>query len=160
MAPKQPSANLGSEGYPQDSMYELKKMKRKESNRLSAKRSRERKQQQLAELHSQASHLIKENESYSDRINATTEMYLKVASQNDVLRAQMAELTDRLRSMNEVIHAASAVNGVAFDTQEIPDILLEPWQLPFPAQPMLSEPWQLPPFPAQPIAASADNFPY
>ncbi|KAL3517375.1 hypothetical protein ACH5RR_019964 [Cinchona calisaya] len=159
MAPKRPSASSGSEGDPRDDQHDLRKIKRKESNRLSAKRSRERKQIQLAELQSQASQLKKENESHSKQINVATDMYLKLASQNDVLRAQVTELTDRLRSLNDVIQVAAVVNGVPFDTQEIPDVSFEPWRLPCPGQPISLEPWQHH-FPTQPISASANIFQY
>lgn len=158
MAPKQSPASSGSEGDLGVANHDLKKMKRKESNRLSAMRSRQKKQQQLAELNGQVSCLTKDNEAYFNEINVTTERYLNVASQNDVLRAQVAELTDRLRSLNDVIHVASVVNGVAFDTQEIPHNPPEQWQLPFPAQPISLDPWQL--LYPSPIAASANNFPY
>lgn len=179
MAPDKSFMNFGSKGDPCNAKCDLKKMKRKESNRLSAQRSRNKKHQQLEELLRRVNLLKEENQSYSDRINATNQMYQNMASQNKVLRAQFDELSDRLRSMNDVIHIASEVNGVAIDTQEIPDTSHKPWQLPFPAQPMLQDPFlpqpilqdsflpQPPPLLQdpwhlscvnQPIAASADYF--
>lgn len=142
---QQQLASSGSEGDPRYAKYDEKKRKRMISNRDSARRSREKKQQHLEELKTQAANLKNENDSYSNQINATTHMYTQVASENNVLRAQVAELTDRLRSMNNVIRVASLVNGVTFDIQEIPEFSPEPWQLPFPVQP---------------ITASANVFPY
>ncbi|KAL3629163.1 hypothetical protein CASFOL_026385 [Castilleja foliolosa] len=66
-------------------------------------------------------------------------------TENNVVRAQLAELTDRRRSLNSVLQIASEVSGFAFDIQDIPDNLLEPWQLPCPVHP---------------IPASADMFGY
>lgn len=57
-------------------------------------------------------------------------------SENNVLRAQVAELTDRLKSLNSVLQIASEVSGLTFDIPVIPDSLLEPWQLPCPIQPI------------------------
>lgn len=165
MAPTKSLANFGSTC---NANCDLKKMKRKESNRLSAQRSRNRKHQQLEELRRQVNLLKEENQLYSDRINATNQMYQNMNSQNKILKAQFDELSDRLGSLNHVIHIASGVNGVGIDTQEIPDASLKPWQLPFPAQPMLQNsflsqpmlqaPWHHLPYVAQPVAGSADYF--
>ncbi|XP_047971105.1 bZIP transcription factor 53-like [Salvia hispanica] len=122
-----------------------RKRKRKLSNRESARRSRIRKQQHLDELIAQEQKLIDDNKKLREMTESTTQLYLNVESNNNVLRAQLAELTDRLRSLNSVLQIASEVNGFAVDIPDIPDTLLEPWQLPCPVQP---------------IPASADMFQY
>ncbi|XP_051118898.1 bZIP transcription factor 53-like [Andrographis paniculata] len=111
-----------------------KKRKRKLSNRESARRSRMRKQQHLDELVTEQSHLQEENKKLMQMIDDASQRYLDSASNNNVLRAQVMELTDRLRSLNSVIEIASEVSGLSLDIQDIPDALLEPWQLPCPTQ--------------------------
>lgn len=104
-----------------------------------------RKQQHLDELIAQENKIQQENKKIREMIDGASQLYLKFASENNVLRAQASELTDRLRSLNSVIQIASEVSGLAFDIPDIPDTLLEPWQLPCPIQP---------------IPASADMFEY
>ncbi|KAL8527222.1 hypothetical protein ACS0TY_005195 [Phlomoides rotata] len=122
-----------------------RKRKRKLSNRESARRSRMRKQQHLDELVAQENKIKQENKKLREMIDGASELYLNFASENNVLRAQVSELTDRLRSLNSVLQIASEVSGLALDIPAIPDTLLEPWQLPCPNQP---------------IIASADMFEY
>lgn len=104
-----------------------------------------RKQQHLDELIAQESKMQEENKKLRQMIDGASELYINFASENNVLRAQVAELTDRLRSLNSVLQIASEVSGLAFDIPDIPDTSLEPWQLPCPVQP---------------IPASADMFQY
>ncbi|KAL1543969.1 hypothetical protein AAHA92_20878 [Salvia divinorum] len=114
-------ASPGSDG-------DERKRKRKLSDRESARRSRIRKQQHQDELVAQEQQMIKENKKLREMTDGASQLYLNFASENNVLRAQVAELTDRLRSLNSVLQIASA-----FD---IADTLLEPWQLPCPIQPI------------------------
>lgn len=102
-----------------------------------------RKQQHLDELIAQENKIQQENKKLREMIDGASQLYLNFASENNILRAQASELTDRLRSLNSVIQIASEVSGFAFDIPDIPDTLLEPWQLPCPIQP---------------ITASADMF--
>jgi len=113
-----------------------RKRKRMISNRESARRSRMRKQQHLEELMGQVTKLKSENAEISQRIDTATQLHVAVESENNVLRAQLMELTDRLRSLNSLLHIVEEVSGLAMDIPEIPDILLEPWQLPCPVQPL------------------------
>ncbi|GER34687.1 basic-leucine zipper transcription factor family protein [Striga asiatica] len=117
-------------------MEDERKRKRKQSNRESARRSRMRKQQRLDELSGQVNQLEEENKKVMKMIDGASQLYLDFASENNVLRAQAVELTDRLRSLNSVIHIASEVSGMAFDVPDVPssDSLLEPWKLPCPMQ--------------------------
>jgi len=141
-----PQASSGSDGDPRNGgVVDDKKRKRMLSNRESARRSRMRKQQHLDELLGQASQLQKENTLVSQRIEAASHMYVGVASENNVLRARLSELADRLQSLNSVLEIAEEVSGLALDIPQFPDTLLEPWQLPYPTQP---------------ITASADMFQY
>lgn len=138
MSSKLPPSSPGSD-------VDERKRKRKLSNRESARRSRMKKQQHLDELIGQEQQLHDENKKLREMIDGASQLYLNFASENNVLRAQVAELTDRLRSLNSVLQIASEVSGLAFDIPDIPDTLLEPWQLPCPVQP---------------ITASADMFQY
>lgn len=115
-----------------------RKRKRMQSNRESAKRSRMRKQQHMDGLLSKITQMQKENREIMEMIDKTTELYIKIASDNNVLRAQMMELTDRLHSLNSVLQIVEEVSGLAVDIPQIPDALLEPWQLPCPVPMMTS----------------------
>ncbi|KAL6525909.1 hypothetical protein OROMI_030304 [Orobanche minor] len=128
-----------------DSELDERRRKRKLSNRESARKSRMRKQQRLEELTVQISRFQEENKKMRQMIDGVSQLYINFASENNVVRAQIVELTNRLHSLNSVIQIASEVNGMAFDIPDIPDTLLEPWRLPCPTQP---------------IPASADMFEY
>ncbi|KAH0469776.1 hypothetical protein IEQ34_001334 [Dendrobium chrysotoxum] len=115
-------------------MVDERKRKRMVSNRDSARRSRLRKQQHLDEMVNQVAHIKKENDQIEMQINMHMNQYLKVESENLILRTQIMELTDRLQSMNSVLLFVEEFSGVAMDIPEIPDPLLKPWQLPCPGQ--------------------------
>lgn len=136
---RQASSGSGSDLGPVTVGMDERKRKRMESNRLSAQRSRMRKQKQMEELIGQVTQLQKANEELMVRINATTENYVKVDSRNNVLRAQVVELTDRLRSLNSVLEIVEEVSGLALDIPEIPEPLMkQPWLVPVPIQPILT----------------------
>lgn len=113
------------------SAFDERKRKRKLSNRESARRCGMRKQQRMDELIGEVSWIQEENKKLSQKIEAATQLHLNIASNNNVVRAQLAELTDRLRSLNYVLQIASEASGLVV---EIPDSLPEPWQLPCPIQ--------------------------
>ncbi|KAL8207946.1 hypothetical protein R6Q57_007358 [Mikania cordata] len=127
------SASLGSDGDPN---LDERKRKRMISNRESARRSRAKKQHRLDELLAEINNLQTENNAIMKKIDSATQMYVGAASQNNVLRAQLTELSDRLHSLNSVLHIAQEVSGLALDIPEIPDSLLEPWKLPCSVQPI------------------------
>ncbi|KAD5316912.1 hypothetical protein R6Q59_032136 [Mikania micrantha] len=130
------SASLGSDGDPRYANLDERKRKRMISNRESARRSRAKKQHRLDELLAEINNLQTENNAIMKKIDGATQMYVGAASQNNVLRAQLTELSDRLHSLNSVLHIAQEVSGLALDIPEIPDALLEPWKLPCSVQPI------------------------
>ncbi|KAL8522711.1 hypothetical protein ACS0TY_012883 [Phlomoides rotata] len=67
-------------------------------------------------------------------IDDASRKYISLESENNVLSARVTELTDRPRSLNSVLE--TVVSGIVLDILDIPDLLLEPWQLPFPIQPI------------------------
>ena len=83
-----------------------------QSNRESAKRSRMRKQKLLDDLMGQVSDLRKENEQILNCINITTQHFLNVEAENSILRAQMAELSHRLQSLNDIINSINTSSGI------------------------------------------------
>ncbi|GFQ03623.1 ocs element-binding factor 1 [Phtheirospermum japonicum] len=116
-----PVQNSGSD----EDLLNLRKRKRMQSNRESARRSRQRKQKQMDDLTAQVSQLRKENGQISSSINVTTQHYVSVEADNSVLRAQMMELTQRLNSLNEILNyinstaaAAAAAGGCLFEAEE------------------------------------------
>lgn len=106
------------------------------SNRESARRSRMRKQQHLDDLMKQVAQLKEENAKIVMQINVCTHEFLKVDGQNNILRTQIRELTDRLKSLNSVLEFIEEFSGMEMDIPKIPETMLEPWQLPFPNQPI------------------------
>ncbi|GFP85898.1 ocs element-binding factor 1 [Phtheirospermum japonicum] len=108
--------NSGSEGDLRQVM-DQRKRKRMISNRESARRSRLRKQNHLDGLMAQVAELRKENQQILTGLNATTHNYMSVESDNAILRAQMAELSHRLQSLDEIVsfmaHPEPAAYGMA-----------------------------------------------
>ncbi|KAF8006663.1 hypothetical protein BT93_K0848 [Corymbia citriodora subsp. variegata] len=136
MAPSQCPTSSGSECNQRPMAVDERKRKRMESNRESARRSRKKKQKQVEDLLGQVSELQNANSQIAQNINVTTQKYMEIESANNVLRAQLMELTDRLRSLNSVLQVVELVSGLALDIPEVPDPLMKPWQLPCPIQPI------------------------
>ncbi|GER26556.1 basic-leucine zipper transcription factor family protein [Striga asiatica] len=120
-----PVRNSGSYGDQQN----LRKRKRMDSNRESARRSRQRKQRQLDDLTAQVARLRKDNGQISGSIDLTTQHCARVEAENSVLRARVAELTQRLRSLNEILNLMSsagadgggaAAGGCVFEAEGFP----------------------------------------
>lgn len=95
------------------SVTEERKRKRKESNRLSAQRSRARKQRQLDELTEQVAALRARNGAMAAAAHDATRRCAAVQAENELLRARSLELGVRLQSLLDLIQymdaAASAV---------------------------------------------------
>ncbi|KAL0547520.1 hypothetical protein IC582_017457 [Cucumis melo] len=133
--PRQTSS--GSNGAsPPSALPDERKRKRMQSNRESARRSRMRKQKQLEDLAGEVSRLQIANNQLVQSIGAKEQAFVQVDNMNNVLRAQAIELTDRLRSLNSVLHIVEEVSGLAMDIPEIPDPLLKPWELSRPVLPV------------------------
>lgn len=134
--------NSGSEEDPRAAM-DQRKRKRMISNRESARRSRMRKQKHLDDLISQADELRKENQRIETDTNVKTQDYLRVASENSILRAQADELTHRLQSLNEIIEVLSVGNNGAGGAYAghgpvIDGFLMDPVSLGYFNQPILA----------------------
>lgn len=97
-----------------------------------------KKQKHLDDLITQASQLKTENSQIMTRVNVATQHFMKMESENMILRTQLTELTERLQSLNSVLQIIGEINGLAMDIPEIPDPLLKPWQLPCPSQPIMA----------------------
>ncbi|XP_022775347.1 bZIP transcription factor 11-like [Durio zibethinus] len=108
------SSTLGSSSSEEDIQQILDERKRKRmiSNRESARWSRMRKQKHLDDLMEHVSQLTKDNNQILTSMNITTHLYLNIEAENSVLRAQMAELSTRLQSLNEIIDFINSSNGV------------------------------------------------
>ncbi|KAL6218527.1 PREDICTED: ocs element-binding factor 1 [Fragaria vesca subsp. vesca] len=102
--------NSGSEEDLQ-ALMDQRKRKRMLSNRESARRSRMRKQKHLDDLTAQMAQLRKENHQIVSSLNITSQHYMNIEAENSVLRAQAAELSNRLQSLNEIITFLNANNG-------------------------------------------------
>ncbi|MBA0610160.1 hypothetical protein Godav_011043 [Gossypium davidsonii] len=120
-------ASSGSESDPRNANIDERKRKRMLSNRESARRSRMKKRKLMEDLGNEVSLLQKENSRLSKEINASTQRYIEMESANNLLRAEAMGLTERLRSLNSVLHIVEEVNGYAVEIPEIPyDPLLKP----------------------------------
>ncbi|KAL9273108.1 bZIP transcription factor 44-like protein [Drosera capensis] len=109
------ASSSGSEGYTQEMiMIDERKRKRMESNRESARRSRMRKQKHLDDLMAQIARLSNDNDHIMSEISVRTQQYLNVEAENSVLRAQMAELNQRLESLEEILGFVHAIDGNEF----------------------------------------------
>ncbi|XP_058076964.1 bZIP transcription factor 53-like [Magnolia sinica] len=129
--------NSGSDEDPRNVMDPRKK-RRMLSNRESARRSRMRKQQHLDDLITQLGQLKTDNNQIAARVDVATQHYMKLESENTILRTQVMELTERLQSLNSVLHLMEEISGMAMDIPEIPDPMMRPWQLPVPSQPIVA----------------------
>ncbi|KAA8531920.1 hypothetical protein F0562_006363 [Nyssa sinensis] len=134
--------NSGSEEDLQH-MVDQRKRKRMISNRESARRSRMRKQEHLDGLTAQSGQLRNENNHILTNMSITNQLYLNIEAENSVLRAQMAELTHRLQSLNEIINYLNSNNNGFFETEgaqinENGFLNLNPWNLLSVNQPIMA----------------------
>ena len=67
-----------------------------------------RKQKLMGDLTIQAADLRAKNTQILNAIGAATQQFLNVEAENSVLRAQLAELSHRLDSLNEILGYISA----------------------------------------------------
>ena len=101
-------AAAGGTGEELRTLMEQRRAKRMLSNRESARRSRMRKQRHLDDLAAQAAHLRRENAHVAAALGLTARGLLAVDAENAVLRTQAAELTARLRSLEEIVACMNA----------------------------------------------------
>uniref|UniRef100_A0A0E0MXR0 BZIP domain-containing protein n=1 Tax=Oryza rufipogon TaxID=4529 RepID=A0A0E0MXR0_ORYRU len=97
-------------------VMEERKRKRKESNRLSAQRSRARKQQQLDELAGQVAALRARNGALGLAAREAARRCAAVRAENELLRARSVELAARLDSLTDLaqcLHDAAAASSFA-----------------------------------------------
>lgn len=98
-----------------------------------------RKQKHVDDLMAQVAQLRRENNQILTSLNITSQQYLKVESENSILRTQMMELNNRLQSLNEILHYVQANNtGFEIGGPEITDNFLRPWDLMFLNEPIMA----------------------
>lgn len=119
-------------------LMDQRKLKRMQSNRESARRSRMRKQKHLDDLMAQVAQLRRENNEILTSLNITTQHYLNVESENSVLRTQMMELNHRLHSLNEILNYMHGNLGFEMGGPEIIDSFLNPYDLLHLNQPIMA----------------------
>lgn len=95
------------------SVTDERKRKRKESNRLSAQRSRARKQRQLDELTEQVAALRARNGAMAAAAHDAARQCAAVQAENELLRARSLELGVRLQSLLELIQYMDAAAASA-----------------------------------------------
>ncbi|GER35530.1 BZIP transcription factor family protein [Striga asiatica] len=104
------SPPVQSSGSDED-LQNLRKRKRMQSNRESARRSRQRKQKHLDDLTAEVDRLRKDNGRISSSVDLTAQHCARVEAENSVIRAQMMELAQRLESLNEILSYMSSAGG-------------------------------------------------
>ncbi|GJN18693.1 hypothetical protein PR202_gb05881 [Eleusine coracana subsp. coracana] len=97
------------------SVTEERKRKRKESNRLSAQRSRARKQRQLDDLTKQLASLRAQNGAMAAAVHDATRQCAAVQAENELLRARYLELGVRLQSLLELIQYMDAATSAVYN---------------------------------------------
>lgn len=106
-----------------------------------------RKQKHLDDLTAQMAQLRKENHQIISSLNITSQHYMNMEAENSVLRAQVAELRNRLQSLNEIITFLNTNNGgvVVEDyssnnnfTQPSADCFFNPLNLSYLNQPIMA----------------------
>ncbi|XP_050377168.1 bZIP transcription factor 53 [Argentina anserina] len=139
MASVQRQSSSGSDGCAVDD----KKRKKMESNRESARRSRMKKQKHVEELTVEITRLQISNNQLRQSVDAKDKAYGEVEAWNNVMRAQVKELTDRLRYLESIEQTFVEFGGGGFDENmnddnlaEMHDTMLNPWQLPYSTQPI------------------------
>ncbi|KVI06536.1 Basic-leucine zipper domain-containing protein [Cynara cardunculus var. scolymus] len=134
----------------EEDLVGLRKRKRMQSNRESARRSRVRKQKHLDDLTDQINQMKKDNTQILTTIDVTTQQFVQVEAENSVIRAQMGELSQRLDYLNEIINlincSSSTTTAPGLFEFEQPDFMNNPWNLMYLNQ--------------QPIMASAEMLQY
>lgn len=86
-----------------------------------------KKQQRLEELINEAARLKSENAQAEMHANLLMERHGKVETENAVLRTEVAQLAERLKSANMYLSLFEVVSGVKMDIEEIPDPVIRPW---------------------------------
>jgi len=102
------SKSSGSEGA---AAVDEKKRKRMESNRESARRSRQRKQRHLDDLVREVSRLQSQNGEFSGKMMEISGRFGAMEAANTVLRAEKERLARRLESLQSVIGIATVVKA-------------------------------------------------
>ncbi|KAL9240251.1 hypothetical protein vseg_014493 [Gypsophila vaccaria] len=112
-----------------------KKRRRMESNRESARRSRQKKQQHLDGLIRQVGSLMRENDECNKRIEDFTALFAAMDAKNEVLKAEKDRLAARLEALENIIEIANVVKGSSSEIGEAlyevsDDPMMKPWKLP------------------------------
>ncbi|CAF1706606.1 unnamed protein product [Brassica oleracea var. botrytis] len=108
------SSSSSDGGNPNAVAVDERKRKRMLSNRESARRSRMRKQKHIDDLTAQINQLSSDNRQILTSLTVTSQLYMKIQAENSILTAQMAELSSRLESLNEIVDLVTTTNGAGF----------------------------------------------
>ncbi|KAJ3683051.1 hypothetical protein LUZ60_013278 [Juncus effusus] len=154
----------------QDSqIVDERKRKRMQSNRESAKRSRMKKQLLLDNLMGEITRFKTENTEFKAAINLTTQQYMMVEKENNILQAKHAELARRLQNANSILRIYEEFTGLPLDILDMPEpvSLMKPWSLsgmvpPEPSYPLIVDPLLKPcqVTTIQPIMAASNLAPF
>lgn len=105
--------------------------RRGETSSLGGQRSILASTQEPVEL-SRESIMEQENSNISNQIDVVSKGCMDIECENNNLRAELVELSERLQSLYSIMEI---VEGVII---EIPEYLLNPWQIPHSSQPIMA----------------------
>ncbi|GAA0145685.1 basic leucine zipper transcription factor [Lithospermum erythrorhizon] len=98
---------------------DAKRMRRKLSNRISAQRSRKRKQNHLTELETQVSQLTDEHSLLLKRLSVSSQNYNEAAVDNRVLKADVETLRAKVKMAEETVKRITGFNPFLQSMSEI-----------------------------------------
>lgn len=143
-----PAGSSGSSEGCSNIPIDEKKRRRMESNRESARRSRQKKQQHLDDLIKQVARLTRENQEFEKKIGEISRVFAGFEAQNKVLTSQKDKLAAELDSLESIIEVSKVVRGsppsTATTTTTVAnggnysDPMMKPWQLPCPSLPIMA----------------------
>lgn len=109
-----------------------RKQKRKESNRNSARKSRERKERYLTQLRKEREELERVNPQIEMRIQMIHSNYLYVDQENDKLKREVEKYSEQLTQLRDLLRLIEMSTGLKLDIPELPDpgSTLKSWKLP------------------------------
>uniref|UniRef100_A0A5B7AXR1 Putative ocs element-binding factor 1-like n=1 Tax=Davidia involucrata TaxID=16924 RepID=A0A5B7AXR1_DAVIN len=128
----------GSEGdVERYAMMDERKRKRMISNRESARRSRMRKELHMKDLNNQISNFKNSNSKIVQEMNAVRQLYAAVEDENRSLRAELAELRNKLESLEMILSYVRGASGCSMDISQ-GGPLLKPWQVSPQSKPLVA----------------------
>ncbi|KAJ1297471.1 hypothetical protein BS78_01G379200 [Paspalum vaginatum] len=127
MVPASASAGPRAQGVRRNAVIteEERRRNRMTSNRLSARKSRMKRQQFVDDLTAEAERLRRENEAMRASVGAALQQSRALEQENQVLAAHARLLCTTLLLRNSQLRLLGGVAGVPLDVEDVPDHLVQ-----------------------------------